>query len=279
MFPYKIALNTSTLMPFQLNVKEQIDIAKKAGYEGIELWVSDIEAYIQGGGTVKELKSYIDDTGILLVNAITFFKWSDADETIRQQGFEQAKREMQMLADLGCQAVTAPPFGNVEDVSLKAMAHYFSNLIELARDIGIEPYLEFWGKARKLSKLYEAMYIVLKSGVNDAKMLIDSFHMYTGGSDFDGLKFLNGDSIGIVHVNDYPSFPSREEITDQDRLFPGDGILPTEKFAKLLSQTGYNGFLSLELFVQNYGGKSALDVALYGLKKVKDSFSFENCCF
>lgn len=272
MCSYKIALNTSTLKPFDLTIKEQIYIAQKAGYDGIELWVKDIEDYIQKGGTVKELKKYIDDTGISFVNAIAFFKWSDEDETIRKQAFIQAEQEMQLLVELGCQAIAAPPFGNVKEVSLPTMAHHFSQLTELARGIGIEPYLEFWGKAKKLSKLSEAMYVVLESGAHDVKILIDPFHMYTGGSSLDDLKYLNANSIGIVHVNDYPSLPTREEITDQDRLFPGDGIFHTEEFSKLLTQIGYNGYLSLELFTKNYRGKSALDVAAYGLKKIEGTY-------
>ncbi len=73
MFPFKTALNASTLFPFSLDVREQVRIAAEAGYEGIELWVKDVDAYLAGGGTVNQLKRYISDTGIAVVNAIAFF--------------------------------------------------------------------------------------------------------------------------------------------------------------------------------------------------------------
>jgi 2-keto-myo-inositol isomerase len=272
MFPFKFSLNASTLFPFKLNVKDQVEVAAKAGYEGIELWVRDIEAYVQQGGSISELRKFIEASGISVVNAIAFFAWTDADDAARERGFEQAKREMEMLTELGCAAVAAPPFGNVEGVSLDAMARNFRKLAELARDIGIEPYLEFWGRAKRLSRLSEAVYVAIESGVDNAKLLLDPFHMYTGGSRIEDLKLLSGKGIGIVHVNDYPASPAREVIADSDRVFPGDGVAPMGQFAKLLAESGYNGYLSLELFISDFGNQTALQVAAHGLDKVKGAF-------
>ena len=33
-------------------------------------------------------------------------------------------------------------------------------------------------------------------------------------------------SMEIFHINDYPGEPSREEIADKDRVYPGDGVAP-----------------------------------------------------
>lgn len=272
MFPFKLSLNSSTLFPFQLGVKEQIHVAADAGYEGIELWVKDIEAYVRSGGTLKDLRRYIADTGISVVNAIAFFPWADADESVRKQGMIRAEQEINMLAEIGCLAVAAPPSGNVEGVTLSAIADHFAELAVKARTAGVEPYLEFWGRAKRLSKLSEAVYVALESGVKDAKILLDPFHMYTGGSAVDGIRLLNGGSIGIVHANDYPSAPARETITDQDRVFPGDGVAPSRELASMLYNSGYRGFLSLELFIPDFGSKSALEVAAEGLNKMKNAY-------
>ncbi|WP_274364547.1 sugar phosphate isomerase/epimerase family protein [Paenibacillus thermotolerans] len=272
MFPFKLALNSSTLFPFGLGVKDQIRIAAEAGYEGIELWVKDIEAFIQAGGTLQELRRYIQDTGIAVVNAIAFFPWADADESVRKQGMLQAEREISMLAEIGCVAVAAPPSGNVEGVSLSSIAGHFAELAEVSRSAGVEPYLEFWGRAKRLSKLSEVMYVALESGVKEAKILLDPFHMYTGGSAFEGIGLINGSSIGIVHSNDYPSSPPRETIADSDRVFPGDGVAPSREIAVRLHESGYRGFLSLELFIPDFGSKTALEVASAGLETMKKAY-------
>jgi 2-keto-myo-inositol isomerase len=272
LFPFKTALNASTLFPFNLDVKEQVRIAAEAGYEGIELWVKDLNAYLTGGGTLTDLRQYISDTGIALVNAIAFFAWSDADEVVREQAFKQAEIEMRMLAELGCAAVAAPPFGNVEQVSLDSMAANFSRLTNLANVVGIKPYLEFWGRAKTLSRFSEAMYVAMESGVSEAQILLDPFHMYTGGSSIDSIAYVQGKHIGIVHANDYPVIPERAFIADRDRVFPGEGSAPSQKLARLLYESGYRGYLSLELFIEDFGTKSALEVAKLGLESMKSNY-------
>lgn len=275
LFPFKTAINTSTLLPFELDVKQQVRVAAEAGFEGIELWVKDIELYLAKGGTIPELRAYIADTGVPVVNAIAFFTWADTDAATRQRGLAQAEREMRMLAELGCPAVAAPPYGDVTGGSLEMIAGYFARLAALARMIGVEPYLEFWGRANKLSRLSEAVFIAMESGLPAAKILLDPFHMYTGGTDLHSLAYLNGANIGIVHVNDYPAAPARDQIADSDRVFPGAGIAPTHALARLLDRAGYRGYLSLELFMASYGAASALEVARRGLAAMQSAYQLE----
>jgi 2-keto-myo-inositol isomerase len=49
--------------------------------------------------------------------------------------------------------------------------------------------------------------------------------------------------------------------------------LPTHALAGLLNQAGYSGYLSLELFIEDYGEESALEVARRGLKSIKQAYS------
>lgn len=268
-FPFKTALNASTLFPFELDLPQQVEIAARAGYEGIEIWMKDLEAYIAAGGSLTALRAQIADAGVTVANAIAFFPWADADADVQARGMAQAEREMQLLSEVGCAAVAAPPFGDVAGVTLESMAEAYAALSTLGRRIGVEPYLEFWGRARRLSRLSEAVYVALESGVAGAKLLLDPFHMYTGGSDMRGIGYLRGSAIGIVHVNDYPANPPRAEITDADRCFPGDGIAPSHELAQLLDDAGYRGFLSLELFMSDYGDADALAVARRGIEAMR----------
>jgi len=273
MFPFRTSLNASTLIPFKLGIREQIEVAAKAGYEGIEIWMKDLQAYADNGGSVAELKKMAAFAGIEIVNAISFIPWPDADREVRKLGKQQASEELALLAELGCPAFAAPPFGDVKNVSLDEIATCYAELVEQARGYAVTPILEFWGRADKLSRLSEAVYVAMQSRVRDAKLLLDPFHMYTGGSSISDLSFLSGDRIGIVHANDYPIYPLKETITDADRLFPGDGIAPSKEIARLLASSGYKGYLSLELFMTDYGGKSALEIAVHGLTKLKSAYA------
>lgn len=272
LLPFKLCLNTSTLLPYRLGVREQIRIAAEAGYQGIELWVKDIDTYLEAGGHLSELRSDMEAHSLEFANAIAFWSWADTNPAERKRGFELAERELHTLAELGCTAAAAPPYGNVGDVELDEFASSFAKLAELARGIGVEPYLEFWGKAKRLHCVSDAQYVLQASGVAEAKVLLDPFHMYTGGSNLEDLAEWTGDQIGIVHVNDYPGIPSKEHIQDADRVFPGDGIAPSRELAALLSKSGYKGYLSLELFRADYGALTPLETAKLGIEKIKRAY-------
>jgi sugar phosphate isomerase/epimerase len=272
-FPFKSALNASTLMPYELGIAEQVKVAAEAGYDGIEIWVKDVEAYIEAGGSLRSLRDETTTLGIEIPNAIAFFRWADRDEEVRRDALAQAKREMELLAELGCKAVAAPPFGQVEDVSPHEFASRFADLYAIGTAAGVEPYLEFWGRAARLNTLEETLEVLSAAELMDAKLLLDPFHMYTGGSKTETLAMVDGRRIGIVHANDYGPLPPRETIADRDRLYPGDGIAPLAKFAEQLHASGYTGYLSLELFMENFGDLQALEVAERGLRKMKDAFS------
>lgn len=272
MFPFKLALNASTLFPFRLGLKEQIEVAAKAGYAGLEIWVRDLEHYINRGGSLTELRAFVESQGISIVNAIAFWPWADSDETRRREGLELTRRELSWLAELGCSKAAAPPFGDVDGQSLDAIAEHFANLATLSQSMGVDPILEFWGHANRLSRLCEATYVAMQSGVPGASILVDPFHMHKGGSHLEDLSFLCGAHIGMVHVNDYPLTPARDTITDADRVFPGEGALDFGRFSQLLSQSGYTGFLSLELFISDFGDLTALDVATRGIESMRRAF-------
>lgn len=272
-FPFRAALNASTLFPFRLDIREQIRTAAEAGYEGIEVWMRDVQEYAAKGGSIAGLRQQAADLGIEIANAISFIPWADADAGVRAQGKRQADEELSLLAELGCPAFAAPPFGNVEGVAPEEMAERYAELAEQARGYGIVPILEFWGRAKSLSRLGEAIDVARLSGLESVPLLLDPFHLYTGGSDLADLSRLRAEDIGIVHANDYPASPPRETITDADRLFPGDGIAPSAELAKALAACGYRGFLSLELFRSEYEGRTALETAKHGLSKIRSAYA------
>ncbi|RKP46750.1 sugar phosphate isomerase/epimerase [Cohnella endophytica] len=273
LFPFRAALNASTLFPYRLGIRDQLQVAAEAGYKGIEIWMKDLQAYAEAGGSVHDLKRTASELGIEIANAISFIPWADDDAGLRSRGKRQTEEELSLLAELGCPSFAAPPLGTVDNATLDELAVRYAELCELAKGYGVAPILEFWGRAKKLSRLSEAAYVAKQSGVTGATLLLDPFHMYTGGSSVSDIAHLNGYRIGIVHANDYPASPARETISDADRLFPGEGIAPSSELARLLHAAGYEGFLSLELFAADYGGSSALEVAKRGLSAIKQTYA------
>ena len=59
-------------------------------------------------------------------------------------------------------------------------------------------------------------------------------------------------------------------MTDQDRVFPGDGIAPLSEILSTLVDIGYTDYLSLELFKEDYKGRNEYETAFEGYKKIRD---------
>lgn len=264
-------LNTSTIRECGLDLLQEIEVVAQAGYQGIELWVSEIEAYLQAGGILVELRHLLEQGGLEVPNLIAFFQWAHPDEGVRAKALEEARGVADMARELACPFVAAPPAGisNREDVSISHIAECYWDLLELGRQVGVKPLLEFWGHSQVLYSLDEAVEILSLVDDPDAAILADVFHMAKGGSDFELLGQLDGAQLGLFHLNDYPGSPDITQLTDRERLYPGDGAAPYSAIMATLREIGYTGMLSLELFNEAYQRAGALDVARTGLEKMK----------
>lgn len=272
---FTYALNTSCIRDLNLSVEEEIRIAAEAGYDGIELWVSEIDQYVESGTSLETLKETLDRHNLTVPNLIAFFNWGSPDEAERQQGLKEAARVFSMAKRLGCPFVAAPPFGLTErtDIPLKDLAVRFEALMDLADETGgVRPLLEFWRHSQTLGTLKEAMEVLANIQRDDAALLADVFHMCRDWSSYDLLKELPGEQLGLFHVNDFPHADDLSSLTDADRVYPTDGIAPLAQIKQTLKDLNFQGMLSLELFNKEYQQAGAEQVAKLGLEKTKEAF-------
>jgi sugar phosphate isomerase/epimerase len=269
--PFRYCLNTATLRGQKMGVVKEIEVAAKAGYEGIEPWIAAIETYVQGGGTLKDLRQQVSDAGLTVEDAIAFPEWLVDDEARRAKGLEQAKRQMDMVAQLGGRRLAAPPSGatDLPKLSLAQAAERYRTLLETGAQIGVVPQLELWGFSKNLGRLSECVAVAMETGHRNACVLADVYHLYKGGSDFHGIRLLGAEAIQVLHMNDYPNDPPREKIDDSYRVYPGDGVAPLTELLQTLRRIGGQKVLSLELFNRKYWSEDALEVAKTGLARMK----------
>ncbi|SFU19558.1 Sugar phosphate isomerase/epimerase [Algoriphagus locisalis] len=267
----QFSLNTSTLRGQKLDLPKIIEVAAKAGYDGIELWISELEAYLQTGKSLASLKKLFTDANLIPVNAIGFAPWMAQDVAKSNAGFEQMEKEMGMLAEIGCTRVAAPAIGATDPIDLLAAGEQYAKLIAIGRKTGVMPQLEFWGAFEPFHQLGQALATAAAANDPDARLLPDVYHLFRGGSGFEGLKLINGNAIEVFHMNDFTAKP-RLEQKDSDRVYPGDGIGPMKEIAATLKAMGGDKILSLELFNETYWAQDAQEVANTGLKKMKQFF-------
>ena len=276
--PFRICLNTSTVRECQykgdkIDIVGEIEVASKAGYSGIEPWIGEIDAYVKKGGTLSDLRKRIADAGLQVESAIGFAAFLAEDDAERQKGLEEAKRCMGLVREIGGTRIAAPPVGVTDKTGLDPfkLAARYRALCELGQTEGILPQLVLWGFSKTLARMGEVAFVGVEAAHPSACFLLDVYHIFKGGSDFEGLAMVSGSRMHNFHVNDYPASPPRDTISDAHRVYPGDGVAPLSRIFRILRDSGYRGAVSLELFNRDYWKQDALEVARTGYEKTKSA--------
>lgn len=264
-------LNMATIREQNLGFVKELEVASKAGFPAVEIWMNTFQTYLQKGGTVAEARRIITDLGLTIADGIAFATWIVDDDAVRAKAVEQMKGEMALLAEVGCKRIAAPPMGAAQEpvISLDKVADRYRAILELGEQQGVIPQLEMWGFSKNLSHISDVMYVVLKSGHASARVLLDVFHIYKGGSSVANLPLIGKPAMEIFHMNDHPAGIPVDKITDADRTYPGDGVAPIREILKAISDPAKPLVLSCEVFNKNYYAQDALLVAKTALAKMK----------
>ena len=99
--PFGYCFNTSTVRGQKLAFDEQVELTARAGYDAIEPWIRDIQAFVDKGGNLDKLKSRIEELGITVESAIGFANWIVDDDQKRADALEVARRDMKLVKAIG----------------------------------------------------------------------------------------------------------------------------------------------------------------------------------
>ncbi|MBP90197.1 MAG: xylose isomerase [Planctomycetaceae bacterium] len=261
----KYSLNASTIRPTP--ILDKITIAGETGYAAIELWHDEIDTHIAQGGTIGDLKSALADHGLAVPTTIYLGGWFDSTGEGHATAIEECKRRMAQSVELGAPYIIAGPPGGTTNYDLGA-SHY-RELLEIGEQIGVKPAMEFLGFVDQLNTIEDALEVMTKAGRDGATTVLDPFHIFRGGGSVESIAKLTADQVAVSHFNDVVDNPPREQQHDKDRVLPGDGVFDLARYIELLTQIGYDGFLSLELFREDLWQQDPREVARVGLEKMK----------
>ena len=234
--PWPICLDTATIRPASL--LEKIKIAAQITKLGLKV------------PSVIGLWNAIPDTMDLFIKSLP-----------------ETRRRMRMAHDIGAEHIQTIPNELSPNYNQKWVADRYKEIIEIGiKEFNIKPALVFV-KYFTIKTLGQAAGIAMDANHPKAMVIPDVYHMYISDGGFEGLKMLKGSAISIFQFNDAPASPAFNELRDEHRVYPGDGILPLDSIFKDLKTTGYKGFISLEMYNPNYYKEDLLTVAKTGLKK------------
>src|SRR5262245_13446851 len=172
--PFGYCLNTSTIRGNNLDIAAEIAAASKAGFHAIEPWLTEIDKYTTGGGTLKDLGKRIADAGLTVENAIAFTSFLDDDDTRRAASMEALKVNMDNVAQIGGKRIAVPPGNNrAAAVSFDNAARYYREALELGENMGVQPLLALWGTHPLLGPLSHGIYVTVAAGrAEDRKSVV-----------------------------------------------------------------------------------------------------------
>ncbi|CCG99181.1 4-hydroxyphenylpyruvate dioxygenase [Fibrella aestuarina BUZ 2] len=270
--PFTLCLNMSTIMGHKLGFARELETAAKAGFESVEIWVNSLQEFLKTNSP-SQARLRLTDLGLTAENAIGFAPWIVDDTAARQKGLDQMKREMEQLAQIGCKRVAAPPVGaqtpDAPLLDLHRVAERYHALLELGKQMGVTPQLELWGFAKNLNRLSDVLFVAAEANHPNARLLLDIYHLYKGGSGLTALPLVGKPAVEVFHVNDYPATLTPAQITDADRVFPGDGVAPIRDALAMIKNPDRPVVLSLEVFNKGYYAQPADVVAKTAYQKMR----------
>lgn len=258
-------LNTSTIQPQPL--MEKIRLAGAHGFKAIELWLNDVFAHVQQGGSVVDVNKAVADAGLLVPSTIAMKGWVEASDAEYPDALEEVRRRMDLAARLGSPYVVATPSREAADLDL--ITRRYGELLAIGRQIGVKPVMEYLGFCHSVYTIDQLLTIVQGTGDPDACVVLDAFHTFCGGSSQHDLEKVPAEMIAHYHLDDAPADVPRQQQMDPDRVMPGDGVIDLKYEIDLLRRKGYHGCISLELFNPGLWERDPHEVLKLGMERMQ----------
>jgi 4-hydroxyphenylpyruvate dioxygenase len=242
---------------------EKLAAIAAAGFDGVEIFENDFLAF---DGSPADVGRMVRDHGLEITLFQPFRDFEGMPEPLRSRTFDRAERKFDIMQQLGtdlvlvCSNVSPAALGGID----RAAAD-FHELGERAAKRGLKVGYEALAWGRHINDHRDAWEIVRRADHANIGIILDSFHTLSRKIDINSIRSIPKEKIFIVQMADAP-------LIDMDLLYwsrhfrnmPGEGDLPVVDFTAAVAATGYDGYLSLEIFNDQFRGGSAKAIAADG---------------
>ncbi|MBN9274602.1 MAG: sugar phosphate isomerase/epimerase, partial [Mesorhizobium sp.] len=234
-----------------------------AGFDGVEIFENDLLVFDKSPAEVGRI---VRDHGLEISLFQPFRDFEGMPEPYRGRTFDRAERKFDVMQELGADLVLV--CSNVSPIALGGIdraAADFRELGERAARRGLRVGYEALAWGRHINDHRDAWEIVRRADHANVGLILDSFHTLARRLDTNSIRSIPKDRIFLVQLADAP-------LIDMDLLYwsrhyrnmPGEGDLPVTDFTRAVAATGYDGYLSLEIFNDQFRGGSTRSIAVDG---------------
>lgn len=249
------------------DLREKLAAIAKAGFDGVEIFENDLLAFDESPKNVGQM---VRDHGLEVTLFQPFRDFEGMPEPQRTRAFDRAERKFDVMEALGTDLVLV--CSNVSPIALGGIdraAADFRELGERAAKRGLRIGYEALAWGRHIHDHRDAWEIVRRAEHQNVGVILDSFHTLARKIDVNSIRSIPKDKIFFVQLADAP-------LIDMDLLYwsrhyrnmPGEGDLPVLDFMRAVAATGYDDYLSLEIFNDQFRGGSANAIAVDGRRSL-----------
>lgn len=235
--------------------EEKLAAIARAGFDAVEIFENDFLTFDRSPAEVGQM---VRDHGLVVSLFQPFRDFEGMPEPFRSRNFDRAERKFDLMAELGTDLMLI--CSNTSPVALGGIdraAEDFHALGERAARRGLRVGYEALAWGRHISDHRDAWEIVRRAEHPSIGLILDSFHTLSRKIELNSIRSIPGDRIFIVQLADAP-------LIEMDLLYwsrhfrnmPGEGDLAVTAFMQAIAATGYNGYLSLEIFNDQFRGGS-----------------------
>ena len=267
----KISLNDFTIR--QAPFHERFAIAQEAGFKGVEFQIEEARNYAKKHKGMRSVLEFLQvynlrfDQSLMLWDCFSTKHLKD-----RARFMHNAELVFRDTKYLGGEVVLACT--TFEPVDINTASDIFAEMCDMAGEFGLKLALEFIGWAETIKNIKTAWYIVDKAGRKNGGILVDTIHLYFGGSSLIDLEELPSELLFTVHLSDACNSKSPViEIARHHRLFPSKGEIPIIEILSIIRDKGYSSSFALEIFNDEYLKRPVVGVAIEGYKNMVNVLS------
>ncbi|WP_182418081.1 bifunctional sugar phosphate isomerase/epimerase/4-hydroxyphenylpyruvate dioxygenase family protein [Bartonella sp. HY038] len=239
---------------------EKLAAIAKAGFDGVEIFEND---FLTFDGKPEDVGNMVRDHGLAITLFQPFRDFEGMPDPYRQRAFDRAEKKFDIMQKLGadmllvCSNLSAVCLGGIERA-----ADDFRELGERAKQRGIKIGFEALAWGKHIYDHRDAWKVVQQADHPNIGLILDSFHSLSRGIDSQTIKSIDKDKLFLVQLADAP-------LLDMDLLYwsrhyrnmPGEGDLAVKDFTAAITDIGYDGYFSLEIFNDRFRGGSPFLIA------------------
>jgi 4-hydroxyphenylpyruvate dioxygenase len=226
---------------------EKLAAAARAGFDGVELFESDL---VNSPLPPAEVRHRAEGLGLTVDLYQPFRDFEAVPTTTFERNLRRAEAKFDVMAQLGAPTMLVCSNVSPEAIDDDALAaEQLRALATRAADRGLKIAYEALAWGRHVNRYDHSWRIVSAADHPALGVCLDSFHILSVGSDLDAIADIPGDKIFYLQLADAPQLVLEVlQWSRHYRCFPGQGAFDVAGFVQRVLATGYAGPLSLEVF-------------------------------